>query len=213
MTPRADRTGTLVYPLNWPAGWPRTPDADRTYALFGRASNAMPCTVHRGVQGILEELGRIRGVAADQAVVTTNLRVRNDGIPLSGQKPIRDPGAALYFKLHDAERVLACDKWNKLEYNLHAIVLHIRALRGQERWGVGTMAQAFQGFVAIEANASRPWREVLEMQPFEKNPSTVMSRYRELLKRAHTDTGGAGDADVIAELQRARDQGLAELGG
>ena len=59
-----------------------------------------------------------------------------------------------------AEHVLACDRWDRPEHNLRAIAKHVEAIRGQERWGVGSVAQAFRGYQALPSRATgKPWWE------------------------------------------------------
>ena len=60
-----------------------------------------------------------------------------------------DPGVAVYFQLHDKERVLACDKWDTVADNIAAIAAHIDGIRRQDRYGVGTIDQAFAGYSAL----------------------------------------------------------------
>jgi hypothetical protein len=55
----------------------------------------------------------------------------------------------VYFKLHGKDRVLACDKWDRVADNIAAIAAHIDAIRRQDRYGVGTIDQAFAGYSAL----------------------------------------------------------------
>lgn len=132
------RDTVTAWPLYWPPGWTRTQYPERS--RFGG------CTVYGSVQGILAELGRM---GVDEIVISTNQRLKPNGTPYSTGPKILDHGAAVWFTQSGEERVLACDRWSALADNLHAIELHIGAIRGQARWGVGSAQQAFAGFVAL----------------------------------------------------------------
>src|SRR5438874_2387964 len=105
---------TKDYPLQWPAGWPRT-DL-RRFAPF-------KVTQAQAFDDLEAELGRL---GAEHAVLTSN------------QKPGRvsqpdDPGVALYFDLTGQQQCIPCDKWASVGDNIRAIGLTIAALRGLER--------------------------------------------------------------------------------
>jgi hypothetical protein len=107
--------------------------------------------------GELERLG-----AAEGPVISTNLKLRLDGLPRSDQATPADPGVAVYFELDGKTIVLACDKWNRVADNIYAIAKHVDALRGQDRWGVGTVEQAFRGYTALPSgDGTDPWWHVL----------------------------------------------------
>ncbi len=104
------------------------------------------------------------GIGDHNIVISTNVERRLDGQPYSNRKPPEDPGAAVYFILKRKPCVLAVDKWNRVEDNLYAIAKHIEALRGQERWGVGSVEQAFAGYTALPApggSGAAVWYQVL----------------------------------------------------
>jgi hypothetical protein len=68
-------------------------------------------------------------------------RVRGAGRPYVGQR-ISDSGAAVYFTRKGRDQCIACDKWDSVRDNLHAIGKTIEALRGIDRWGTGEMVDA-----------------------------------------------------------------------
>jgi len=162
---------------------------------------SMPDVTH----DLLREL-RLIGVGDYNVVISTNVELRNDGLPYANRRPPEDPGAAVYFKLKGKPCVLACDKWNRVEDNLRAITKHIEALRGQERWGVGSVEQAFAGYTALPPAGSSPgqsWWNVLGCAhdaPFE----ICQEAYRQKARAAHPDNGGSHDAMVA--LNAAWDQ-------
>ncbi len=123
-----------AYPLSWPAHVPRT-RLPRTSA-FGKHS------IGKARDALLYEL---RMLGASRVVISTNLRLRQDGLPGSAQAQPRDVGAAVYFRLKTADICLPCDAWDKVEHNLWAIAKDIEAQRGRQRWRVGSVEQAFAG--------------------------------------------------------------------
>lgn len=195
-----------AYPLSWPAFRAMTPAHKRQRSNFRRDGNHAP-TVHFVRIELREELRRL-GVR--HYTLSTNLALRQDGEPRSGQGEPDNPGAAVYFKLSGRDTVLACDRWDRVACNIRAIVKHIEALRGQDRWGVGTIEQAFAGYQALPSpetgSPKRTWRQVMGFDVDETVfPDGVRQRYRSLAKeRSQTE------ADLL-ELNVARDEALEEL--
>lgn len=202
------------YPLAWPAGWKRTPH--RRAAMFSKkvqrnAPGGMTYTQSSNLDvgdGLARLTGELRRLGAHNPVISSNLRLRGDGLPIASQsKMLADPGVAVYFRLNQQPRVLACDKWNSAADNMAAIAGHIEAIRAQERYGVGTLDQAFAGYAAlppIGGTQGGDWRAELGFQPGDR-PITldvVEARYRALLKERHPDSGGSHDAVVRLNLAR-----------
>lgn len=179
-----------AYPLQWPAGKPRAsfPEASR----FDRSRSLAV-----SLKGLLNE---IRLLGGSLPVISTNIKLRLDGLPYSNQAQPRDKGVAVYFTLKKQPMCFACDRWDRVEDNLYAIAMTIGALRGIERWGSGSMVeQAFTGFVAIPAPKS-PW-DVLGV-PRGASQDEIDSAYREQAKKAHPDAGGTPES--MQELNEAR---------
>ncbi|MCA8951686.1 MAG: J domain-containing protein [Planctomycetes bacterium] len=169
-------------PLSWPQRQPRTPLAQRSRGPFGPR-----VTVNSATIDVQNEIRLLRG---SDLIVSTNLQLRIDGFPRSGQVRPEDPGVAVYFTRKGQQVVFACDRYDTVEHNLRAIAKHLDALRGMERWGVGTLDQAFAGYLALPEDTQEPWWLVLG---FEKPPPTlevVKDAFRELAKRKHPDVGG-----------------------
>lgn len=149
---------------------------------------------------------RLIGVGDFNVVVSTNVELRNDGLPYSNRRAPQDPGAAVFFKLKNKPCSLACDKWTRVEDNLYAIAKHIEALRGQERWGVGSVEQAFAGYTALPpagTSVGMSWWNVLGCAhdaPFE----VAKEAFRDKARVAHPDNGGSHEAQVA--LNAAWDQ-------
>ena len=79
------------------------------------------------------------------------------------------------------------DRWLRVEDNIAAVAAHIGALRGIDRWGVGSVRQAFAGYKRLAAgDASTPWWEVLGID--RQAPAvTVKQAYKKLAKLHHPD--------------------------
>src|SRR3954469_1207873 len=143
-------------------------------------------------------------LSASSGVVSTNVETRADGMPRSDRRVPDDPGVAVYFKLHGKDRVLACDKWDRVADNIAAIAAHIDAIRRQDRYGVGTLDQAFAGYSALpppgSSSSIRPWHEVLGLRAH-ASLAEAETEYRRRAKVAHPDNGGS--AERMAELNAA----------
>jgi hypothetical protein len=193
-----------AYPLAWPFGRPRTSPAGRRRAAFGKTTYSGnwaakgELSVHDARMRLQDELDRL---GANSIVLSTNVELRLDGQPRSGREP-DDPGVALYFKLKGRDTVMACDKWDRVADNIAAIAKHIDALRGIERWGVGSLEQAFAGFQALPA--PEQWWQVLGLKP-DATDEQIDVAWREKMRAAHPDRGGSDAA--AARLNRARDEG------
>lgn len=146
---------------------------------------------------------------ASYVIISTNIPLRKDGIPYSGQAQPADPGVAVYFLWKQEQRVLACDRWDRVEDNLHAIELAVQAMRGLDRWGVSQILdRAFAGFTALppppKTDDNRPWWEILD-QDRSASLENIEATYREYAKMCHPDTTGDGKwcGITMVELNRA----------
>ncbi|KQR83486.1 hypothetical protein [Sphingomonas sp. Leaf343] len=146
-------------------------------------------------------------------ILSTNIRFTASGARdqnVSRREP-DDPGVAFYFDLDGKPHVLACDRWDSVADNIAAIAAHIEALRGQERWGVADLRQAFAGHVALAAPAAaHGWRSTLGFSATARvTAADVDARYRDLAAARHPDRGGSVEA--MTTLNIARDAAKKEL--
>ncbi len=171
-----------AYPLHWPAAKPRNTRPER--ARFGDHS------VSWATNQMLHE---IRLLGGRNVVVSTNLLLRNDGLPRSGQRRVDDQAVAVYFELDKDQKCFAVDRWDRVEHNLWAIYKSIEALRGLSRWGAKDMVDAaFRGFQALPPPSS------------ESLSHLDRSELKQLIKDHHPDTGD-GNVDRYQEaLQELR---------
>lgn len=178
-----------VYPVNWPPGRPRT--QERKASLFRADGRSLTMTIAR--QRLRDQLSAMTRSGqpwrTTSIMLTCNIRYTISGArdqKLSKRDP-EDTGVALYFDLDGRPHVLACDRWDTVQDNIAAIAAHIDALRGQERWGVADLRQAFAGHLALPRPS--PWWEVLGVAA---NASTddIHAAYRAAAKAAHPNAGG-----------------------
>lgn len=205
-------TNPRSYPLAWPIGWPRTPSHRISRSNFSTGGHGRRLSVDGALERLLGELRRLAGLGPNDIVVSTNVTTRmSDGLPRSDRPEPADRGVAVYFTLAKEPRVLACDRWDRVADNIAAIAAHIEAMRGQERWGVGTIAQAFAGFKALAAaGAIKPWWEVLGFTERPRDRAAVDEKYRELARLHHPDRGG--NANQMAEVNAAYDDAQRAFG-
>lgn len=199
------------FPLQWPPGWKRTPYGLRKYGQFKRDGRDL--TVTDGVGRVRAELERL-GVHDDDVIVSTNVRIRLDGFPRSGEPKPQDPGVCVYWQKSgkDPMRCMAVDRYTEVADNLAAIAATLEAMRAIERHGgAAILDRAFTGFAALPAPAAgqRDWWTVLEL-PRNANADQVQEAYRSLARLHHPDRPGGTDK-VMAELNKAREEALQEL--
>lgn len=150
------------------------------------------------------------GVREGDAIISTNIEPRLDGLPRSGQAQPKDPGAAVYWKIRSdkTHKVMAIDLYDCVADNLAAIAATLDAMRAIERHGGAMILErAFMGFVALPEPNN--WRHILglteETATFEK----AEAAYKRLAKTRHPDHGGSHDQ--MATINMAFEQAKREL--
>lgn len=196
-------------PLHWPEGWKRTHPAQREHARFGRRTKeagrswatSRELTINEAVTRLRDELCRM-GIADDDLVINTNLKLRLDGLPRSDQREPDDAGAVAYWRDRAGNtRCMAIDRYHRVADNLAAIAATIEAMRAIERHGgAEILNRAFTGFTAIE-DQSKPWHVVLGV-PAHATTDDVRTAYRRARAATHPDREG-GDTELFATVQAA----------
>ncbi len=187
-----------AFPLSWPDGWPRTKSP--TWSQFGRQRRGGLGRGH-SMAKVFDELQlQLDRLGAKELILSTNVKLKLNGEPYANLGQPIDKGAAVYFKLKGKDVVLACDRWDRVECNIWAIASHIDALRGQQRWGVGNIEQAFRGYTALPERATSSWWEILGV-PINAGADQVKEAYRTLVKKHHPDAGG--EAELFRRVQGA----------
>ncbi len=197
-----------AYPLCWPIGRPRTKQWSRETARFSTAFARARDDIVREVALLIGKSTRY--MRADDVIISTNIPLRQDGLPYANFRKPDDPGVAVYFKYKGKQMCFACDRWKEIEDNMQAICKTIEALRGIARWGTGDMLEAaFTGFTALPAPAAkRGWREVLGASGNE-SLANIQAAYRRLASEHHPDKGGS--AEKMAEINAAWEEAQKEL--
>ena len=200
-------TKDLSYPLHWPTSWPRA--RSRADAKFGQKdySKSYQTTKRVTISVALDRLqAELDRLGARNVILSTNLERNLNGAPRSGQADPADPGVAVYFTLKGKDTVLACDRWYRCADNMVAIAKHIEAIRGMDRWGVGSIEQAFAGYQALPA--PEQWFQVLKVRA-DAPKADVDAAYRRLARDAHPDQPNGSHAKM-QRINDARDRAYAE---
>lgn len=216
-------------PLAWPAGWKRCPAHARKRAAFGKQervygdgqsslSRHRDVTIGEATNRVLDALRRF-GVLHGGAIISTNLALRGDGLPRSGQRMPDDHGVAVYWSRPgentSAVKCMAVDRYDRVADNLAAIAATLEAMRAIERHGgAQVLKRAFTGFGALPApgaTVARGWREVLGFAATAVvTEEQITANYRRLAAVHHPDRGG--DTAAFQELGAARMQALQSIG-
>lgn len=212
-----------AYPLQWPAGWKRTPAAEKAFGRFGKtvtkqSSHTQPdgtrssyqvkgeLSIADGVERIRGELTKM-GLNDDDIVISTNLQLRLDGFPRSSQREPDDSGVAVYwtdrFDRSQPPKCMAIDRYHRIADNLAAIAATLEAMRAIERHGgAEILNRAFTGFVALEDQRA-PWWDVLGCAR-NARLTEIDAAYRRARSLTHPDRGGT--AEEFDRVQRAYEQ-------
>lgn len=198
-------------PLCWPPGWKR--EKKQIRSRFGTWKK--PVTIYAATTLILDQLRLMTPkVPSWNVIISTDLRLRNDGLPYSGQREPDEKGAAVWWRPNqDSEemKVLALNKYDRIADNLYAIGKTLESLRSIERWGSGEIIErTFTGFVALPyITTPQPWRDVLG---FEGNDIVgAEEAYRRARSKAHPDKGGS--TELYQAVIDAWSQAINELKG
>lgn len=188
---------TRSYPLYWPEGWARTDQYKRKRAQFKDRS------VHMARKTLVEEVRRFGG---KELIISSNLELRLDGNPRSGQRQPSDVGVAIFFIRNKVDVALACDVYLTVEDNLWALCRTLDALRQIERDGSPALInRAFKGFAALPDPDAKMWWEVLNVARTASDEE-IRRAYINLAKVHHPDRGG--DAVLFDQLQKAYDAAM-----
>src|SRR5688572_3773423 len=196
--------GVEGYPLCWPVGWPRREP-------YMRESSPYQVDFAKARDELLREL-RLAG--ARDIVISSNVPLRRDGLPLAGMAEPKDPGVAVYFT--NRKKLPSCipnDHWRTVRENLRGIGHAVIALRMLERCGSGEVIdRAYAGYALLPETAGAgvtPW-SILGLErgaPVD----AIKRRYRELAGQHHPDRGGS--SATFAQLTEAFNAAIAEVGG
>ncbi|KFL31410.1 molecular chaperone DnaJ [Devosia riboflavina] len=188
------------YPLAWPETMPRYKAA--------RQAGQFKTTLAGAIKNVQDSLRRF---AADSGKPLGDI-VISSNVTLGINNP-QDPGVSVWFTWDGLSVCIPVDRYSKVEANLQAIHHIIEARRTELRHGTLALVRAtFTGFAALPSpSTTRTWREELGFGPNDKPTSNLVeSHFRDKAKTAHPDRGGSNE--LMAALNRARDEALAEVG-
>ena len=192
--------GMTAYPLTWPDGWKRTSYRQRSKSktTFGRVRDEL-----------LHEIKLMRG---SKTILSTNIPLRNDGLPYSNLREPTDPGVAVYFEFKGKRMVFACDKWKTATENAWAIKKTIEALRGIERWGASDMMErAFTGLPPGKSHVEETWWEIFGFDRPTTNVDQIKARRNELARKYHPDIGEQANPHMMTKINWAYEQATKDL--
>lgn len=174
--------------LSWPPGWRRTPIDRRLNGRFRESGDSL--SIHDAVKRTIHVL-RLFGVKEESIVVSCNVPLRRDGMPLSRTGPVDDPGVCVYWTRKGKAESMPVDQYHRVADNLAAIAAILDAMRLIQRHGGSTILErAFTGFTALPA--PNTWRAVMGLaENAPCNIATVKALYRSLSKQHHPDNGGS----------------------
>lgn len=185
---------TRAYPLYWPDGWPRTENWKIKHARFDDRS------VNQSRRFLSAS---VRLFGGKDLIISSNLELKLDGTPRSGQRQPQDRGVAIYFKRGGVDMALACDVYSTVEDNLWALCRTLDALRQIERDGSPALInRAFKGFKALPDPDSKEWWEVLNVART-ADTDEIKAAYRALARVYHPDNADTGNVDMFRQVQTA----------
>lgn len=203
---------TQAFPLQWPDGWPRTPahhrEDGRTRFASATGGSAVKRPIRLGAarDGLIAELERL---GAQNIVMSTDLKLRQDSLPYANQRQPDDPGIAVYFQRGTDSKVMARDAFDRIEDNMRSLTLAIQGLRMLQRHGGGQMLEkAFAGFTALPPpDAMSDVRQSAWWMVLGVSPDATSGVIRQAYKDKARAAGGA-----TVELNAAKTDGLMARG-
>tara|TARA_R110002049_G_scaffold2743_1_gene20915 strand:+ start:12893 stop:13591 length:699 start_codon:yes stop_codon:yes gene_type:complete len=189
-----------AYPLHWPEGWPRNnvQEHSRFKSTMAKSRDFLVAEINRLCSPYSKTYLDLHDPSG--IIISTNVQLRNDGLPYASQRLPTDSGVAVYFTFNEKQMCFASDKYYYVWENLHAIAKTIEAIRAIERWSASDMMErAFTGFVALPPQ-NEHWRTVLKVSE-DCTLENCSTNYKFLRSKYHPDKGG--DRDDFVKLQKA----------
>ncbi len=192
-----------AYPLSWPGGWKRSKKPkDSRFGTWNKKPS-----IYIGMVKVQNE---IRQLGGKNLIISSNLRLRQDGLPYSSQRMPEDCGIAIYFTWKDEPMVIASDNYNKPGCNLWAIGKTVESMRGIERWGCSELLnRAFTGFKQLPEKSgivTNNWYDILKVS-MNATKDEIIKAYKKKAKIYHPDKE-TGDEEMFLLVKDAYEQGL-----
>ena len=205
-----------AHPLEWPEAVKRTEPGQRKEGRFtveGSRGWQEPITIAKAVDRVVNEIkkftrsGHEWRCAPDTIVISSDLQLRNDGLPRSNQKKPDDPGVCLYYTLDDISQFIPMDSYNDVAQNIAACAAVLDAIRTLERHGFTPGKGSFNGFAQLPDPNNRDWRSILGYSGYSFDEAKAA--YKAAIRNAHPDNGGS--TERAAEVNTAWKQAKSEL--
>lgn len=179
-------------PVDWPAGFPRTPSEERRAYPHG-----FQVSMQKAFRNIATQIQRMD---VDEWRVDSGTDHRSDrpNRPYADapNKP-DDPGVVARWSVDGEQFAAACDAWDSIRDNAQATALYLDAKRALDRYGVATAESEFATARLPSADdvvaSGPPPYEVLGVSP-DAPEGVVRAAARELKKQRHPDSGGDREA-------------------
>ncbi|GAA0507871.1 hypothetical protein SAMN04488066_101368 [Halorubrum aquaticum] len=181
--------------FEWPAGFERTPEAER------EPNRSFEASLATTTQDLSTEMGRMD--VENWRASIANAHTKSNGLPLHNANP-DDPGFVLRWTDDGESFAVACDASPRLRDNVRTVYkwVHETRMRGTRpvRTGDSEFAaarlppgDASDGDVVAESSSATPAHEVLDVSP--DAPDTVVkAAARSLKAKNHPDNGGSRKA-------------------
>lgn len=184
--------------LDWPTGWERTPERERTKAQKFKASLG---STTKSLEGELDRMD-----VDEWRVSIGNQHTKSNGMPRHNANP-DDPGFVLRWSKDSEQFAVACDSYSRLRDNVRAVYLwvHETRMRGQRPVKTGSAefaaARLPSGDDDAVIAADPPAHEVLGVA--RDAPDTVVKgAARELTKAHHPDHGAIARSSNEFEVRK-----------
>jgi len=159
-------------------------------------------SIYSAIQRVKKQVDLLRGT---RLVISSNIKARLDGLPLSKAAVPADPAVAVYFVWRGKTRAFPSDKWDRVADNIAAVAAHLEAIRAIERYAVGEVEQVFEGYKALTAmDAKSTWWVLLGFSNPPASITSVEDAWKRRIREAHPDAGG--NANQAAEINAAMDE-------
>ena len=172
--------------MDWPTGFDRTPESERTRNRQFQASIADT------TEALETELDRLD--PDDWRAEIGNQHTKSNGLPLHNANP-DDPGFVLRWRKDDEEFAVACDAYSRLRDNLRTVYLWIHETRmrnqrpvvtGEDEFAAARLPSGDEDAIATDPAP----HEVLEVAP-DADPEVVKAAAKRLKAQTHPDAGGS----------------------
>lgn len=194
--------------LDWPAGFDRTPPAERR-----RYPGGFEVSRATAFDSIIEELDKMDAVNVDVETAAPHT-AKYPHRPYKDRDP-DDPGVVVYFDRDGQRFAVPCDRWNNLRDNARAIAKYLDAKRAIERYGVATVetemsTQALPSGddeIVVASGERKEPHEVFQIQP-DAPEDVVKAAARARQAETHPDNGG--DRHAFQQVNQAKEAMLDE---